>query len=195
MLTALLLPALACTTSSACHSESIDLRPMPSSLPDPAAFRSYICDHGDVGIPAHAVELMTGLPADLTAYGHFDLGPAPDATANVCRVYSPSELVLEIYLADLGDKWKENVFDKRLQAGGTPMPSLLPDAVGVYWAGPTADMGPVRGSANTLNEARAYLFRKGTELGIRLLRGAPGRDNAADVLALTRLIAPTLMPR
>ncbi|MEV0826339.1 hypothetical protein [Nonomuraea rubra] len=62
MPTALLLSALACTTSSACHSESIDLRPMPSSLPDPAAFRSYICDHGDVGIPAHAVELMTGLP-------------------------------------------------------------------------------------------------------------------------------------
>ncbi|MFC5822445.1 hypothetical protein [Nonomuraea insulae] len=195
----LLLLALVCTTLSACQREPVDLGPLPSVLPDPSSFGAYICDHGDVGIPARAVELMTGLSADMTWYGHFDLGPAPVATANVCEVYDPNDpdqgTVLEINLADLGEEWKENVFDKRLQAGGTPMPELLPDAVGVYWAGPTADLGPVRGEANTFNEARAYLFRNGTELGIRLKHGVAGRDNAADVLALMRLIAPTLMQR
>ncbi|MBE1585069.1 hypothetical protein ACFPOI_49800 [Nonomuraea angiospora] len=198
-LTSLLLVLIG-TTLSACQRDTApaDLSPLPSALPDPSSAGAYICDYGDAGIPAKAVELMTGLSADLEWSGHFDLGPAPVATANLCEVSSRNDpaqgAVLEIYLADLGEEWKDNVFDKRLRAGGTPMPELLPDAIGVYWAGPTADYGPVRGKPNPSNEARAYLFRNGTEIGIRLKHGAAGRDNAADVLALMKLVAPALMP-
>ncbi|NUP76251.1 MAG: hypothetical protein HOV96_01720 [Nonomuraea sp.] len=172
---------------SACQGDPPDV---PPSTP-----WEYICDQGDAGVPRHAVELMTGLSTDLTSSGYFDLGLVPSATANLCEVYDPAgEVVLEIYLADVGKTWQEAVFDKRLRAGGTPMPELLPGATGVYWAGPTAGFGPARGKANPLHEARAYLFRNGTELGIRLKHGAPGRDSVVNVLDLMRLIAPTLMP-
>ena len=79
-----------------------------------------------------------------------------------------------------------------MKGGGLPMPELAEGSVGVYWARISRRLsrGPRLGHANPDNEARAYLLLDNSELSIRLLRGAPGRDNGADVLALAKLLAP-----
>ncbi|NRQ30716.1 hypothetical protein HII36_02540 [Nonomuraea sp. NN258] len=194
-MTLLTLGLVLCTALSGCGSDPVDLTPLPADPPAPSP-GAYICDREDGGVPARAVELMTGLSTyEMDVHGYFDLGPTPAFLANLCKVRDgrnpAQEDVLEIYVAEVGEGWKDAVMDRRLRTGGTPMPELLPGAIGVYWTGPS----PEAGEENPSGEARAYLFKDRFEVAVRLKRGVPGRDSAADVLALMKLIAPTLMPR
>ncbi|RCG24470.1 hypothetical protein DQ384_33015 [Sphaerisporangium album] len=63
------------------------------------------------------------------------------------------------------------------------MPEIVPGAIGYYFKPPDGNY----------NRANALLVRGKAMLSIQLDIGVSGRDNAADVVALMKLIAPKLI--
>ncbi|MET8382719.1 hypothetical protein ABZV14_06910 [Streptosporangium canum] len=169
--------ALACAlaVSTACRSEEVkvDRSPLPTVAAPP-----YLCDH----IPLKAVELMTGVRNPLVR-GSFDLTLAGGLGDGSCNVYQRD-----------GDQWKvlhvgltpggyPGEIKEQLEDGASSLPEVVPGAIGFYFKD--------KNSKN--NAAYAMLVRGKAEINIQLERGVAGRDNAADVLALMKLIAPKLL--
>ncbi|MFC5820701.1 hypothetical protein [Nonomuraea harbinensis] len=63
------------------------------------------------------------------------------------------------------------------------LPEIIPGGFGFY----TVDL-------NEETRAGAMLVKGKARLSIELVKGVKGRDNAADVVALMKLIAPQLIP-
>lgn len=64
-----------------------------------------------------------------------------------------------------------------------PLPEIVPGAIGYYF----------KAADSKDSDAYAVLVRGKAEISIQLEIGVAGRDNAADVLALMKLIAPKLI--
>ncbi|WP_433500688.1 hypothetical protein ACQP1K_10495 [Sphaerimonospora sp. CA-214678] len=161
--------------STACQDgeAKIDDSPLPAMAAPP-----YLCQY----IPLKAVELMTGT-RDPLVRGYFDLTSAGGLGDGDCAVYQRDGdrlKVLQIGLTSLGSS---DGVEEQIRLGALPLPEILPGAVGSYFKDPD--------SKN--NAAYALLVRGKAELGIDLVIGVEGRDNAADVAALMKLIAPKLI--
>ncbi|WP_157251331.1 hypothetical protein [Nonomuraea typhae] len=160
---------------AACQQESppVNTAPLPSVVAGP-----YLCDL----IPADAVRLMTGVQDPLVR-GDFDPTTTEEWGSGGCFIYSPignKPKVLDVTLSPAGSK--EEVEDQ-IRTGATRLPDIVPGGVGFYFQGRSP------GTAR----AAAMLVRGYDRLIIELERGVKGRDNAADVVALMRLIAPKLI--
>ncbi|MEU8193993.1 hypothetical protein AB0C10_09455 [Microbispora amethystogenes] len=159
---------------SGCQHEEVkpDRTPMPTAAAPP-----YVCDY----IPLKAVELMTGERNPL-ARGYIDLD-RPDAGDGDCAVYQRGGdrvKVLQVLLVPMGT---EDRVKDQLENGASPLPTIVPGAIGYYGDNSSAEQ----------NSAHAMLVRGNAEILIKLEKGAEGRDNAADVVALMKLIAPKLI--
>ncbi|GAA3426215.1 hypothetical protein GCM10018953_33980 [Streptosporangium nondiastaticum] len=172
--------ALSCALvlSTACQagqsaSGEVDRTPLPAVAAPP-----YICDH----IPLRAVELMTGV-RDPLVRGYFDMAAAEGLGIGSCAVYQRSGERLKVLLIDLTPGGYPEEVTEQLEDGASPLPEIVPGAIGSYFK-------PRDGEDN---DAYALLVRGKAEISIQLEIGVEGRDNAADVLALMKLIAPKLI--
>ncbi|MFF0311216.1 hypothetical protein ACFYSC_27620 [Streptosporangium sp. NPDC004379] len=138
----------------------------------------YICDH----IPLKAVELMTGVQNPLVR-GYFDLAAAEGLGIGSCAVYQRSGERLKVLLIDLTPGGYPEEVEEQLDDGAAALPEIVPGSIGYYF----------KSSHSTSNAAYAMLVRGKAEISIQLDIGVKGRDNAADVLALMKLIAPKLI--
>ncbi|MGI5491372.1 hypothetical protein [Microtetraspora malaysiensis] len=169
--------ALACTLAitTGCQSKErpVDRTPLPTVAAPP-----YICDY----IPLKAVELMTGVRNPLVR-GFFDLTTGGGLGDGSCAVYQRDGERLKVLLIDLTpDGYREEV-EESLGKGAPPLPEIVPGGIGYYFKAPDSKD----------NDAYGLLMRGKAELSVQLVYGVKGRDNAADVLALMKLIAPKLI--
>ncbi|WP_370024491.1 hypothetical protein [Planotetraspora sp. GP83] len=168
--------ALACgaVMLTGCQGEDrpVDRTPLPAVAAPP-----YICDY----IPMRAVELMTGVRNPLVR-GYFNLTSSGGLGDGTCGVYQRSGDRLKVLLVDLTPVRVPGEVEEDLR-GASPLPAIVPGAIGYYFNG--------RHSEN--HAAYAVLARGTVELSVQLEMGVPGRDNAADVVALMKLIAPKLI--
>ncbi|GIH73363.1 hypothetical protein Mth01_56160 [Sphaerimonospora thailandensis] len=161
--------------SSGCRQEDpkIDRTPLPTVAAAP-----YICGY----IPLRAVELITGV-RDPLVRGNFDLTTAGGLGDGRCAAYQrDGERLRVLHIVLIPSGTQERV-EKQIKDGARPMSEIVPGSVGYYFK----DRGSRR------NAAYAMLVRGEAELIIELETGVEGRDNAADVVALMKLIAPKLI--
>ncbi|GGK56801.1 hypothetical protein Ppa06_14960 [Planomonospora parontospora subsp. parontospora] len=171
---AALLCALALMT--ACQSEAetpIDRTPLPATAAPP-----YICGH----IPLKAVELMTGV-RDPLVRGRFDLTSIGGLGDGSCAIYQRNGEQLKVLLIDLTPVGSLEKIKEAIGYGASPLPEIVPGAVGHYSKDPLSEH----------NAAVAVLVRGKAQLSVQLEIGVEGRDNAADVAAMMKLIAPKLI--
>ncbi|MEV4094119.1 hypothetical protein [Streptosporangium saharense] len=161
--------------STGCQGDTVnvDMSPLPV-----AAVPPYLCDH----IPLRAVELMTGV-RDPLIRGRFDLVNSKGSGEGSCLAYSRDGDKLKVLHVNLSPDGYSGEVEEQLKDGALPLPEIVPGGVGFYFKD--------KNSRN--NAAYAMLVRGKAELTIRLEKGVEGRDSAADVLALMKLIAPKLM--
>jgi hypothetical protein len=158
--------------STACQGdEPIDLTPVPAVAAPP-----YLCGY----IPQKAVELMTGVRNPVVR-GQFDL--TDGLGIGTCVIRRPDEDQPNVLVVDLAPDGYPGLIEEPLSNGASPLPEIVPGAIGVYF----------KGSSGKNNAAYARLVRGQAALGIELEIGVEGRDNAADVAALMKLIAPKLI--
>ncbi|WP_146607869.1 hypothetical protein [Spongiactinospora gelatinilytica] len=72
---------------------------------------------------------------------------------------------------------------EQLDQGAPPLPEIVPGAIGYYFARPN----------DKNNAAFATLATDKARLSVQLEMGVAGRDSAADVLAMMKLIGPRLI--
>ncbi|WP_433217210.1 hypothetical protein [Microtetraspora malaysiensis] len=166
--------ALACVLalSTACENEqtTADLTSLPTVAAPP-----YICDQ----IPLKAVALMTGVRNPLVR-GFFDL--SADVGDGSCAVYRRDGDRLKVLQVILTPARVPGEVEEELE-GATPLPEIVSGSIGYYFKDPHGER----------HAAQAVLARGKAELSVQLVYGVKGRDNAADVLALMKLIAPKLI--
>jgi hypothetical protein len=167
-LTCLLVVSTACQ-----HDEPVDLTPLPTTAAPP-----YLCGY----IPQRAVELMTGVRNPLVR-GYFDLTISGGIGDGNCSIYQRDGERLKVLDIDLTPGGYPGLIDEPLANGASPLPGIVPGAIGVYFKRASGDD----------NAAFARLVRGKAALVIQLEIGVEGRDNAADVAALMKLIAPKLI--
>jgi hypothetical protein len=153
-----------------------------TSLPSVAA-SPYICDH----VPLDAVRLMTGI-RDPLVEGYFNMTVGQeldglDYGTGSCRVYRPNGDKLKVLQISLSPAGSKSVVDWEISQGAQRLPEIVPDAVGYYGKNGSAD--------NT--QAAAILVHGSDRVIVDLIQGVKGRDNAADVVAMMKLIAPKLI--
>jgi hypothetical protein len=173
-------PALAALTALACvamltacqEDEPVDLTPLPTVADPP-----YLCGY----IPQKAVELMTGV-RNPVARGQFDLTIGTGPRIGTCVIRRPGDDQLNAMVVHLSSDGSHELIKEELNGGASPLPEIVPGSIGAYFKDPSG----------TDNAAFARLVRGKAELGIALEIGVEGRDNAADVVALMKLIAPKL---
>ncbi|XVQ82365.1 hypothetical protein ACQP2K_26295 [Microbispora siamensis] len=161
-------------TTGCRHEEAkVDETPLPTVAAPP-----YVCDY----VPLKAIELITG-ERDPLVSGDFNFDRPSGLGDGGCAVYQRNgdrQKVLEIILVPMGTE--ERVRDQ-LRIGASPLPVIVPGAIGYYGKDPFSKHA----------SAHATIARGHALLIVRLDRGAEGRDNAADVVALMKLIAPKLI--
>ncbi|WP_345575370.1 hypothetical protein [Nonomuraea rosea] len=143
----------------------------------------YICEV----IPLDAVQLMTGVP-DPVVGGKFDMTVGAEMNGKPwgsggCFAYRPTgdkPKVLEVTLSPDGTK---DEVEYRIRKGAARLPEIVPGANGFYFQDGSA--------GNT--QAAAVLVHGYDRVIVQLVRGVKGRDNAADVVALMKLVAPKLI--
>lgn len=165
----------ALVASTGCQSEEqpVDRTPLPAVAAAP-----YICGH----IPLRAVELMTGVHNPLVR-GYFDLSVSGGLGAGSCAVYQRDGERLKVLLINLTPGGYAEEVEESLGKGSSPLPEIVPGGIGYYF----------KSAESKYNDAYALLVRGKAELSVQLEYGVKGRDNAADVLALMKLIAPKLI--
>ncbi|MEV7806747.1 hypothetical protein AB0O28_27745 [Microbispora sp. NPDC088329] len=164
---------LALTASCQSREAKVDQTPLPTAAAPP-----FICDY----VPLKAVELMTGETNPLVR-GGFSFDRPSGLGDGGCAVYQRDGdqlKVLQIVLVPMGGEARVR---DQLSIGASPLPTIVPDAIGYYG----------NNSSIKHNSAHAILARGDAELVIKLEEGVKGRDNAADVVALMKLIAPKLI--
>ncbi|MGW4411769.1 hypothetical protein ACWEJ6_47655 [Nonomuraea sp. NPDC004702] len=133
------------------------------------------------------MRLVTGIQDPIVS-GKFDMtvGKRLDGKnygMGGCYVYEPTgnkPKVLQVSLSPAGSK--EEV-EAEVKQGARRLPEIVPGAVGYYGQVGTGD-DP---------HAAAILVHGLDEVIVELVHGVKGRDNAADVMALMKLIAPKLI--
>ncbi|MER7505941.1 hypothetical protein AB0L05_34695 [Nonomuraea pusilla] len=151
----------------------VDRTPLPSVAAPP-----YACDY----IPLDAVRLMTGV-RDPIVDGSFNLEGAEKLGIGGCFAYQPTGDKAKVLNVSLSPGGSKEEAEHRIRTGAKRLPDIVPGAVGYLVQDGSAD--------NT--HAAAVLIREPARLIVELVRGVKGRDNAADVVALTKLIAPKLI--
>lgn len=151
----------------------VDRTPLPTVAAPP-----YICEY----VPLRAVELMTGV-RDPLVRGYFDLTSAGGLGDGVCAVYQRGGDRLKVLLVDLTPGGYPGQIKEDLDGGASPLPEIVPGSIGSYF----------RRASGENNAAFARLVRGKAELSVQLEIGVEGRNNAADVAALMKLIAPKLI--
>ncbi|WP_329425664.1 hypothetical protein OG339_35750 [Streptosporangium sp. NBC_01495] len=169
--------ALTCvlTMLTACQNDEapVDRSPMPMVAAPP-----YLCEH----IPLKAVELMTGVRNPLVR-GFFDLTSAGGLGAGSCAIYQREGERLKVLLIKLTPGGYPGAVQEQIEDGALRLPEILPGVIGSYF----------KPLDSETNDAYALLVRGKAEISIQMEIGAKGRDNAADVLALMKLVAPKLL--
>ncbi len=127
---------------------------------------------------------MTGVRAPI-ASGDFNLSFGDGIGVGGCAVYQRTGEQKKLLDIDLTPRGGEDWVKAQLEAGDKPLPEIVPGGIGFYTQGGTVD------TDRTM--AGAVLVRGKAQLFIGMSRGVDGRDNAADVIALMKLIAPKLI--
>ncbi|PZG19830.1 hypothetical protein C1J01_10980 [Nonomuraea aridisoli] len=161
-----------CTTP---QKPPVDRTPLPTVAAPP-----YLCDH----IPLRAVELMTGVRQPI-ARGDFDLSFGEGVGIGGCAIYQPTGDKKKLLDVDLTPEGGEEWVRAQIKAGDKPLPEIVPGGIGFYTQGGTVEADKTM--------AGAVLVRGKAQLFVGMSRGLEGRDNAADVIALMKLIAPKLI--
>lgn len=172
-LLAVLTCALAFSTACQGSDVQIDRTPLPVVAAPP-----YVCGY----IPLKAVELMTGV-RDPLIRGYFDLTISEGLGDGECAVYQRAGDRLKVLQVSLTPGGYSGEVEEQLEGGASPLPEVVPGAVGYYF----------RRASGENNAAFSMLVRGKAEINIQLEMGVRGRDNAADVVALMKLIAPKLI--
>lgn len=172
-LLAVLMCALAFSTACQGGDVKIDRSPLPAVAAPP-----YVCGY----IPLKAVELMTGV-RDPLIRGYFDLTISGGLGDGECAVYRRDGDRLKVLQVSLTPGGYPGEVEEQLEGGASPLPEVVPGAVGYYF----------RRAGGENNAAFSTLVRGRAEINVQLEMGVGGRDNAADVVALMRLIAPKLI--
>ncbi|MEV6987212.1 hypothetical protein AB0M95_38960 [Sphaerisporangium sp. NPDC051017] len=133
-------------------------------------------------MPIKAVELVTGVH-DPIVRGFFDLNIASGIGAGTCTIYQSTGEKSKVLLVDLTPGGYQELVGGQISAGASPLPEIVPGAIGYYFRPPDGKY----------NRANALLVRGKAMLSVQLDVGVAGRDNAADVVALMKLIAPKLI--
>lgn len=169
-----ILPILGACQQQEGRQRQIDNSPMPVVASPP-----YGCDY----IPLRALEIMTGTRNPLTD-GSFDLGNSEEGGRGICAVYRSDGDRRRVMIISLTPSGTREIVEDNLKEGALPLPEIVPGAIGYYFAPRDSDK----------NDAYAHLISARNEtLNVQMSHGAPGRDNAADVAALMKLIAPKLL--
>ncbi|MEU4579764.1 hypothetical protein [Nonomuraea sp. NPDC023979] len=156
----------------------VNKAPLPSVAAPP-----YVCEF----VPLDAIRLMTGIQNPIIE-GRFNMavGKMVDGLeygTGSCRAYQPSgnkSKVLQIILSPAGG---EREVDWEISQGARRLPEIVSGAVGYY---------SQNGSAGN-TQAAAMLVHGYDRVIVELIHGVKGRDNAADVVAMMKLIAPKLI--
>ncbi|GAA4506956.1 MULTISPECIES: hypothetical protein [Nonomuraea] len=156
----------------------VDKAPLPAVAASP-----YVCDF----VPLDAVRLMTGI-RDPIVSGGFDMtvGEKLDGVkygTGSCRVYQPTGDKLKVLQISLSPAGGEQAVEWEISQGSQRLPEIVPGAVGYYGQNGSAD--------NT--QAAAILVHGFDRVIVDLIQGVKGRDNAADVVAMMKLVAPKLI--
>lgn len=151
----------------------VDRTPLPAVAAPP-----YMCGH----IPLRAVELMTGVRQPI-ARGDFDLSFGEGVGVGGCAIYQPTGEKKKLIDIDLTPEGGEEWVKAQIKAGDKPLPEIVPGGIGFYTQGGTVEK----------NQAGAVLVRGEAQLFVGMSKGVEGRDSAADVIALMKLIAPKLI--
>lgn len=154
-------------------SAEVDKGPLPTVAAPP-----YVCGH----LPLKAVELMTGV-RDPIVRGSFDLTLLEGVGYGTCTVYRRDDDQLKILQVGLTAGGYSGKVEEQIKAGAPSLPEIVPGAVGYYF----------RDADSENNAAYALLSRGKAQITVQLEMGVAGRDNAADVAALMKLIAPKLI--
>ncbi|MEU9890224.1 hypothetical protein [Sphaerisporangium sp. NPDC051011] len=128
------------------------------------------------------MELITGVH-DPIARGFFDLNFGSGIGAGTCTIYRSAGEESKVLLVDLAPGGYRELVEGQISAGASPLPEIVPGAIGYYFKPPDGKY----------NRANALLVRGKAILSVQLYVGVAGRDNAADVVALMKLIAPKLI--
>ncbi|MER7129683.1 hypothetical protein [Streptosporangium saharense] len=160
---------VACGSGSA----EVDNGPLPTVAAPP-----YVCGY----LPLKAVELMTGV-RDPIARGSFDLTLLEGVGYGTCTVYRRDDDQLKMLQVGLTAGGYSGKVEEQVKAGAPSLPEIVPGAVGYYF----------RDADSENNAAYALLSRGKAQITVQLEIGVEGRDGAADVLALMKLIAPRLI--
>ncbi|MDA0633082.1 hypothetical protein OUY22_06585 [Nonomuraea sp. MCN248] len=156
----------------------VNMTPLPSVAAPP-----YVCDH----IPLDAVRLMTGVQDPIVS-GDFNMTvgkelDGKDYGSGACFIYQSTgnkPKVLQISLSPAGS---EKEVEWEVSQGARRLPEIVPGAVGYYGGDDSADD----------TQAAAVLVHGLDEVIVELIHGVKGRDNAADVVAMMKLVAPKLI--
>jgi hypothetical protein len=153
-----------------------------AALPAVAA-PPYICDY----VPLDAVRLMTGL-RDPIVEGDFNMAAGEESDGKdygtgSCRVYQPTGSKTKVLQISLSPAGSEKEVEFEISQGVHRLPEIVPGGIGYY------DQIGDAGDAH----ATAVLAHGLDEVIVELIQGVKGRDNAADVVAMMKLIAPKLI--
>ncbi|PRX61471.1 hypothetical protein B0I32_115328 [Nonomuraea fuscirosea] len=125
---------------------------------------------------------MTGVRKPISS-GDFNLAFDDGVGMGGCAVYQPTGEKKKLLEIDLNPRGGERWVRYQIEAGNTPLPEIVPGGIGFYTQGGTTEK----------TQAGAVLVRGKSQLFVGLSKGVEGRDNAADVIALMKLIAPKLI--
>lgn len=125
---------------------------------------------------------MTGVHDPLVR-GNIDLSLSGGIGSGSCAFYERSGDRLKVLRVRLSPGGDVAQVEEQLKHGAMPLPEILPGGRGYYFKDP----------ASKTNAAHAMLVRNKSMINIQLEIGVEGRDNAADVVALMKLIAPKLI--
>jgi hypothetical protein len=99
-----------------------------------------------------------------------------------CATYQPTGERAQLLYVFLDSTGVRGQVDEYLKDGGKLLPEIVRGGYGAYIKDPERE-----------TRAAALIVKGRARLSVELVRGVKGRDNAADVVGLMKLIAPRLL--
>ncbi|MEV4566787.1 hypothetical protein AB0K12_23715 [Nonomuraea sp. NPDC049419] len=163
--------ALALLTACQQQAPAVDMAALPSVASPP-----YICGH----IPKRAAELMTGThePIVVGFLNEWRNGVG----YGTCAAYEPTGERAQLLHVVLDSGGARGQVDEYLKDGGHLLQEIVTRGYGAYITDPERE-----------TRVAALVVMGKARLSVELVRGVKGRDNAADLVALVKLIAPRLL--
>ncbi|MEV0312054.1 hypothetical protein [Nonomuraea fuscirosea] len=166
--------AWALISIAACQQDkppTVDIPPLPSAANPP-----YLCNH----IPEAAARLMTGV-RDPIVVGTLTK-PRAEPGHGTCGLYQPTGERVQLLRVTLDTGGIRGQIDEYVKDGGRLLPAIMHDGYGAYIKDPEQQ-----------THIAAILVRGKARLLVDLGQGSTGRDNAGDMVAFMKLIAPKLL--